>query len=55
MSEKEKNTMDRTLTSIDQALTKEDEHTLMAITVAYAAGKEAGKRQAQQDDTQPGE
>lgn len=54
MSEQEKNTLAGTLSAADQALTKEDEHTLMAITMAYAAGKEAGKRQAQQD-TQPGE
>ena len=55
MSQKEKDTLSGTLSAADQALTKEDEHTLMAITMAYAAGKEAGKRQAQQDDTQPGE
>ena len=55
MGEQEKNTLAGTLSAADQALTKEDEHTLMAITMAYAAGKEAGKRQAQQDDTQPGE
>lgn len=46
MSEKEKNTLAGTLAAVDQALNVEDEQTIMAIAQAYAAGKEAGKREA---------
>lgn len=52
MSEKEMTAFGLTAESANKALTTTDENTILAITSAYLAGKEAGKREAQEEKNQ---
>ena len=46
MSEKEKDAFAAVAAGANEFITKSDEDTLLAITQAYIAGKEAGRREA---------
>ena len=51
MSEKEMTAFGLTAESANKALTTTDENTILAITAAFLAGKESGKREAQEEQS----
>lgn len=52
MSKEEMKAFAPTAESANKALSTTDENTILAITSAYLAGKEAGKREAQEEQKQ---
>lgn len=53
MSEKEKNAFAAVVAGANDLVSTTDEGTVLAIAASYLAGKEAGKREAQENN-QPG-
>lgn len=50
MSEKEKSAFAAVTAGANDLVSAADEGTVLAITASYLAGKEAGKREAQQEE-----
>ena len=52
MSKEEMKAFAPTVESANKALSTTDENTILAITAAFLAGKESGKREAQEEKPQ---